>query len=398
MKVVVTCQPARGHFHPLLPLLRALQDQGHELSVATSASFAAVVERAGVPAVAVGVDWLESAVDTAFPDLIGDATELASIQQGWLRVFSAAARRFLPDLVAVLRRARPDLVISEGFEYTGSLAAEVIGLPHAQFGVGPLLPLPVLADAVGPYWAGARASLGLPPDPTLSRLSPDLYLAAYPASFQPLPLARLSRVAVTVRPEALDVDGEVVVRDGTQPLVYVTMGTVFNRVSGIFETVLAALADQPVHVVAAIGEARNAAMLGPVPGNIRVIPFVRQAELLQQADVVVFHGGSATTVAAIAHGVPSLAIPLGADQAYNGLRLSAAGAGRTLELAELTVDRVRRDVRELLGNPRYRDNAARLRTELESAPTMGQVVPLLERLVAIARAGSRSPGNATRVP
>lgn len=385
MKVVVTCQPARGHFHPLLPLLRALQSQGHDPVVATSASFAPVVERAGVAAIPTGADWLESAVDSAFPDLIADATELRSIQGVWAKVFSRAARQFLPHLARRLDAIQPDIVLSEGFEYAGSLAAEVAGIPHAQLGIGPFVPLPIVAQNVGPYWEAARASLGLPPDPGLKKLVSGLYLAAYPPSFQPLPLADLSRVAISIRPDVIDVDGEVMAPTGSRPLVYVTMGTVFNRVLGIFETVLEALAGEPVEVVVAVGENRDPAVLGPLPSNVRAVPFVRQSELLKHVDVIVFHGGSTTTVAALANGIPSLAIPLGADQTYNAFRLASAGAGMMLKFSEMTIDRVRIGVRQLLENQLYRSNAERLRAEIEDLPTMARAVPLLERLVSITR-------------
>jgi UDP:flavonoid glycosyltransferase YjiC (YdhE family) len=384
MKVVVTCQPARGHFHPLLPLVRALQAQGHEPLVATSASFAPVVERAGVAAIATGADWLESAVDTAFPDLVADGTELGSIQRIWPQVFSRAARQFLPHLAQLLDSIRPDIVLSEAFEWSGPLAAEAAGIPHAQLGIGPLMPAALMAQRVGRYWEGARESLGLPPDPTLDRLAPNLYLSMYPPSFQPLPLPALSRVAVSVRPAVIDVDGERIEPTGSRPLVYVMMGTVFNRVRGPFETVLEALAAEPVQVVAAVGENRDPAEVAPLARNVRLTRFVRQADLLSHADVIVFHGGSATTVAALSNGVPSLAIPLGADQAYNAFRLAAAGAGMTLPFAELSVDRVRTAVEHLLGNPLYQSNAERLRTEVDGLLPIAQAVALLERLPSIA--------------
>jgi UDP:flavonoid glycosyltransferase YjiC (YdhE family) len=118
---------------------------------------------------------------------------------------------------------------------------------------------------------------------------------------------------------------------------------------------------------------------------------VRQSELLPHVDVIVFHGGSATTVAALSNGVPSLAIPLGADQTYNAFRLASAGAGMTLNVPELTAERVRTNVRQLLDHQLYKSNAERLRAEIEELPAMARAVPLLERLVSIARNTRQRP-------
>jgi UDP:flavonoid glycosyltransferase YjiC (YdhE family) len=381
MKVVVTCQPARGHFQPVVPLLQMLQCRGHEPVVATSASFVETVERAGIPAIAVGVDWLEATVDSAFPDLVADGTCLSDMQKGWSAVFSRAARQFLPELVELLERLRPDLLLSEGFEYSAALAAEKTGHRHAQVGVGPLLPLPVLARAIGRYWGHARAALDLEPDPGMRRSIPDLYLAAYPPSFQPQPLASLSPVAVAVRPEVPDVDGVEVPATGSRPLVYVTMGTVFNRIRGIFETVLDAVSCEPVDVVMAVGETRDPSRLRPCPENVRIVRFARQADVLRRADLVIFHGGSATTVAALSAGLPLLVLPMGADQFYNALQIVHAGAGRMIEPGELSSARMRRELHRLLSDPTYRASALRVRAELSSLPAVASVVPMLERLV-----------------
>ncbi len=60
MRVLLTIQPAYGHFFPLLPLALALQSAGHEVAVATSATFCPVVRQHDFPAFPVGLDWIET--------------------------------------------------------------------------------------------------------------------------------------------------------------------------------------------------------------------------------------------------------------------------------------------------------------------------------------------------
>jgi tetratricopeptide (TPR) repeat protein len=69
------------------------------------------------------------------------------------------------------------------------------------------------------------------------------------------------------------------------------------------------------------------AALGPLPGNLRVEPWVNPAEVLPRADVAVSHGGFGTTMEAIATGLPLVMVPLFGDQPDNAARIEAAGAG-----------------------------------------------------------------------
>ena len=60
MRVLLTTQPAYGHFHPMLPLATALRNAGHDVRFATGARFCDVVRAAGFHCGAAGLDWLEA--------------------------------------------------------------------------------------------------------------------------------------------------------------------------------------------------------------------------------------------------------------------------------------------------------------------------------------------------
>jgi UDP:flavonoid glycosyltransferase YjiC (YdhE family) len=391
LKVILTCQPALGHFHPLVPLARALEDAGHEARFATSLSFVPVVEQAGFEGVGVGLDWLESEASATFPDAVGDGTDWHAMYHGWDAVFARAARRLVPDLVRLCRSARPDLVISESIEFSGPLAAEAARVPHVLLGIGACKPLPVLARAVGRNWNMARKGLQLPPDPGLERLSPYLYLDAYPPSMQPLPIADMIPAARRIRPVPFEVG------DATLPpwfvdlharrTVYVTMGTVFNRLDDVFAPILAALDREEVNVILTVGPNRDPAELGPQPEHVRLERYVRNSAVVPRVDAVVSHGGYNTMIAALTAGIPMLCLPLGADQFYNAFRLAAAGAGIRLDRSDATPARIQAAVRELLDEPLFRQNAERLGREIGALPPPREAVPLLER-VAAAGAGS----------
>ena len=55
--------------------------------------------------------------------------------------------------------------------------------------------------------------------------------------------------------------------------------------------------------------------------------FVPQADVFGHASLVVTHGGSGTTLGALAAGLPLVVVPLFADQPDNARRVEAVGAG-----------------------------------------------------------------------
>jgi UDP:flavonoid glycosyltransferase YjiC (YdhE family) len=96
---------------------------------------------------------------------------------------------------------------------------------------------------------------------------------------------------------------------------------------------------------------------------------------------VVTHGGSGTTLGALAHGLPLLVLPQGADQYANADAVVAAGAGRRLGRDETTIAAIRDSVRGLLEDPAYRRSARRVQAEIRAMPAAEQTIAKIEALV-----------------
>ena len=60
---------------------------------------------------------------------------------------------------------------------------------------------------------------------------------------------------------------------------------------------------------------------------------------------MISHGGAGTMLAALAHGLPLLTVPQGADQYLNADRCARRRVGRTLLTGHLTPESARREVR-----------------------------------------------------
>ncbi len=164
------------------------------------------------------------------------------------------------------------------------------------------------------------------------------------------------------------------------PIVYVTLGTVYNRDLGIFRALLDGLRDEALNLVVTVGKQNDPALLGPQPSNVHVHRYIPQELLLPHCAAVVTHGGAGSTLGALAFGLPLLVVPQGADHFYNAERVVAAGAGVQLMPDRLTADSARDAVRTLLHDDTYLNAARRIKNELDAMPDPLQAVETLERL------------------
>ena len=145
---------------------------------------------------------------------------------------------------------------------------------------------------------------------------------------------------------------------------------------------LEGLREQPVEVVATVGHNLDPAELGPQPANVRLERYLPQAEVLPHCRAVVSHGGSGSILGALAHGLPSVLLPMGADQPQNAARCEELGVARVVDAVSATPETVRDAVTDVLSDPGYRAAAGRIADEIAALPAPEDTVPLLERLAA----------------
>jgi MGT family glycosyltransferase len=165
--------------------------------------------------------------------------------------------------------------------------------------------------------------------------------------------------------------------------VYATLGTTFNTHSGdLFERLLAGLAGVDADVLVTVGRHIDPADFGAQPDHVRVERFVPQEEVLRETDLVVSHGGSGSLMGALAHGLPSVLLPLGADQPHNARRADELGVARALDAATVTPDEIRQNVSDLLADDAAADRAREVAAEIDRLPGVEATVPLLEALAS----------------
>ena len=284
------------------------------------------------------------------------------------------------DLDSIIDTWQPDVIVHEVAELAAPLVATTHGIPHVDLSYGSLIESSLLraaGEAAAPHW---RAR-GLEPHP-VAGLFRYLYVDTCPPSLQSPEIASIAAVQ-QLRPAAAerpDVDPpDWLERLDSVAIVYLTMGTVWNRNLDVFRTVIEPVRDEDIALIVAVGRHNDPASLGPQPNNVLVHQYVPQGVLLPRCDAVITHGGSGTTLGALAFGVPLLA-PQGADQYSNAERIVAAGAGLQLLTDDLSVDAVRDSVRTVLDGASYRRSAERIQTEIHEMPDARDAVTRIEAL------------------
>jgi hypothetical protein len=297
--------------------------------------------------------------------------------------------RVVTDLVPVLAADPPDLVIWEVLNPGAAMAAQLAGgIPALCHGLGRVSGGPAWA-AMTDGWLGTAAGLGLAvPEPNRQFLGSRL-LDICPPSLQLAGLAA-GAARTELRPVGWNPAGPLPVPASghrarasgrRRPLAYLTFGTAFAS-ARLLRQAIDGLARLPVDVIAATGPAGAAAELEDVPPNVVVVPWVPQADLLPEVDLVVSHGGSGTTLAALACGLPHLMLPQGADQFSNARAVAGAGAARMIPPGQLSADRIAAAARALLDDPGVRDRAGDVAREIAAMPSPPQVARGLARLLA----------------
>jgi UDP:flavonoid glycosyltransferase YjiC (YdhE family) len=310
VRVLFAGLASAGHTYPMVPLAVAARDAGHEVHFAAGEHVHAPLHRLG------------------------------------LRPFRPADsfyEIYAEDLEPELTRLRPDLVVHGWGVPEAAGAARRAGIPALWHGFGRLFP-----EGIGLDRPAGGAHLDVCPP----SLQDEQFLAtAERIPLRPVPYAEPGHFE---RP--------------SRPLVYLTLGTAFGTPE-VLTTAIRGLAALDAHVVVATGRVRPAD-LGSVPGNVTLHTWVPQAELVPHADVVVHHGGSGTTLGALAAGVPQLVLPQGADQFANAGALVSAGAARCLLPGELSADAVTEQARKL---PAHRDAARAIAEEISRMPSPDEV-------------------------
>jgi len=359
-----------GHVFPAIALGRALRARNHEVTIETWEERRDAVEGAGLGFVAAEEYRM-------FPPPDPDSPEGAHAAE--------AARALLP----LLEEMRPHAVVSDILTLAPTLAAERAGLPLAT-----LIPhiYPVVEPGLPFFAVGLRASrtpvgraawrvgqraldigleqgrrdlnrqrarLGLKAiDRFHGGISPDLALVG---TFPQLEYPRRWPAAVEVTgPMTFELPfPDIELPTGSQPLVLVAPSTAHDSDNCLIRTALAALAEEPVRVVATTNRVRPQRPI-EVPGNAVLVDWLSYSQLMPAASLVISHGGHGTVARALGAGTPVLICPVIGDMSETAMRVAWAKAGLSLPWRLCQPAPLRWAVRRLLNDRSFERRAGQI--------------------------------------
>lgn len=348
----------------MMPLARAFAARGHAVGFLTASQAADLVKPEGFDLLATEMTITDAVADTL------RATGIDMLNKpepaGAAYVFAGSAVDLSAEqATAMAGDWRPDLLVHEISDHIGPLVAAALGTPASMFGYGPRRP-DEYTVAMDEVVASRYADRGL------TRVPPIRYLDICPPSLN-FPDWRPPAPRQLLRPEAYRqpwAEPQTLPAKGERPRALVSFGTVFGRPEQL-SPLVGALVGRDLDVVVTVND--DAGRFDVDPTRVHVSRFVPLETLLVGVDVMVTHGGAGTTLAALAHGVPLVVLPQGADHPRQAERVVNADAGIALAGDEATPDAVAAAAIRALTDPVIRAGAALVRDEIAAMPSPDDV-------------------------
>jgi UDP:flavonoid glycosyltransferase YjiC (YdhE family) len=415
-----------SHLFPLLALAGSWAADGERVVVATGPAVAEHVERAGFERVPLVLGRGSNAGTARATDQPAGEDEnlrafFAATREGMIATLRLQAELRRNDLlwqplaaaratIAAVEGVHPDAILVDHLAFGAVLGLRAAGRPYADVVLGHPTALPVGEERYGipPAWPRAfdpdpaeladlrrlatevterftddwNAALrtldpGAAAEDDAFRVHGDTVLFSYPeALHDPARTPLLPRAATflgsSVRDESLD-DGAAawVEAGGDRPIVVVSFGSFLSARDDVLARVAAALRE----VVSAAGRPRVAiatgsadpAVLGGLPGEWLVRPFLPQVALVRHAALAITHAGNNGVTEALAAGVPLVVLPFSTDQFAVAADVERAGLGLALEPNRATTREIGTAIRAVLEGPAPA-LATTLGTELRADP------------------------------
>jgi len=364
LRILVAAFGDAGHVFPAIALGKALAARGHEVVIETWEERRAAVEGEGL-----GFAAAEEYRMFPPPD--------PESEEGQHAAEAALALRPL------LRDFQPHVVVSDILTLAPTLAAEEAGIPLATLipHIYPVVEpgLPFFAIGLRPprtrfgraLWRTGhdralrvgleqgrrdlnvqRARLDLPPiDRFHGGISPDLALVA---TYPQLEYPRRWPAGVEITgPMTFEMPTpEIELPPGDDPLVLVAPSTAHDSDNHLVRTALAALAEEPVRIVATTNRVVPQRPI-EVPANARLVEWLSYSQLMPAASAIVSHGGHGTVARALGAGTPVLVCPIIGDMSETAMRCDWAGAGLSLPWRLCRPAPLRWALRRLLHEPKF---------------------------------------------
>lgn len=384
MRILFTSIAGAGHVHPMVPLGKAFLDRGDELLWSTSADLGESLQTEGFDTAVAGLPIPEARAEVAarFPEVLRlPPSELPDAY--FPKLFGATlAPASLPELLPLARDFGPELIVADASDFAAPVVAAVLGVPSVSHSFGSVLPRVRVEEAAAES-AHLWTDHGLEARP-FGGCYDHLYIDIYPPSLGATTTDHLGAVQ-PMRPGSFAAGaGELPLElhaDGL-PIVYATLGTVFNDDAGLMATMAHAIAAVGARGVVTVGPQGNPAAVGGVPDGVHVARYIPQDQVLPYCAAVMSHAGSGTFLAALGLGLPQVCIPQAADQFLNAAAAVQANVAVLVPPENRSLDCITAALSQVLEDDALRNNAEMVRADIEAMPSPAYVAETLARRFA----------------
>jgi UDP:flavonoid glycosyltransferase YjiC (YdhE family) len=123
--------------------------------------------------------------------------------------------------------------------------------------------------------------------------------------------------------------------------------------------------------------------MSDLPKNVFLLNYAPHRWLFPQTAAVIHHGGAGTTAAGLAAGVPTIVVPILADQPFWARRVYELGVGtKPIPHAKLTVDELAAAIDEATSNRALQDKAAELGKKIMAEDGLAETVKAIRQFLA----------------
>lgn len=385
-KVLFFNLPAYGHMNPTLPLIAELVHRGEHVIYYSSEAFRPAIEQTGATF---------RGVDAFFNEQTYVDENLVRFSYTLIR----ATQEILPAILPAVTDDKPDYILYDSLCVWGKCIAQILRVPaiasvttlarpqsllHREVlaSLPAVMPLMIQQSFEGrkemaKFQAITRqlhATYHIP-RPQLAEVYNNLaelnivysirQLQIYPNSFDDT--FKFVGPFLDRHAESPSFPFDELENMGDKPILYISLGTVFNDKADIYRLCLEAFADLNHRVVMSIGTRTDRSQLGMIPSNFIVKSFVPQLQLLKRAALFITHSGMNSVSEGLSAGVPLLMLPQAADQLYIAQRVQRLGAGKILRNTQLNAHRLRKAAEEILAQPAFQQMSANIGASLRQA-------------------------------
>ncbi|AHV98278.1 macrolide family glycosyltransferase [Paenibacillus sabinae] len=374
--------PAHGHVNPTLGLVNELINQGEEVTYFCTEEFKEKIEKTGAEFKSYRVDTILGNRKDNTPQNMGIERLLNNINEAL-----KSSDKIIEDVLDQIKDKHFDYILYTAMYPFGNVFAQILKIPSvSSFAV---FATPQELKAGHKELMNEELMNNHPVMDTFKKVSKqlkDVYKVEMPDNPMSLffnkgdiNIAYTSKYFVS-HPEYYDDSFKFIgppIYDRQENLdfpfeqlkgkkvIYISLGTVFNRDIKLYELFLKTFADTDAVVVMTAYNVDLSEFA--IPDHFIVRNFVPQSEILKVTDVAITHAGMNSTSDLLYNEVPFVALPIGADQPYMAGRSAELGAAISLDKDTITPELLRDSVEKVLDDPSYAENIKKISDSFKQA-------------------------------